>query len=239
MEKELNINVSAIGNELAIRHGDAAPVFVYEGFNRLVHSVQSFIDLVKAKCGTAHCIINYNENFISALADDTVIDRNQDYIFYNFFFSNQFDEFKQVFERQINQKSFIDFLKRREPGEIMDLESLLAAIQNFRYVTNIAGDFSYDDNNNYTFMVKIGDAESTVKIPQYISANLEVYNDSKFFQSIEIEVEVVKPRSESERLAFTLKCPKLSKYLREAMLHEVEIMKNNLDGYLIVAGQWQ
>jgi len=239
MEKETPINVTPIGSELVLRHGEAAPVFIYKGYNHLVHSVVSFIALVKSKCGKEHAIINYNDKFISALADDTIVDRKQDYIFYNFIHSDQFNEFKQLFDRSLNQKNFIDFLKRREPGEIIDIEQLLAAIQGFKYVMNIAGDFSYDDNNNYTVMIKVGDMEHSLKIPQYIAANIEIYNESKFFQLVEIELEIIKPKSEGEKPVFTLKCPKLSKYLREAMLHEVEIMKNNLDGYLIVAGQWQ
>ena len=238
MEKEFNLNVTPNGQDIVVRHGEAPKVFVYDGFKYLVHCAESFVELVKAKCPSKNCIVSYSGAKISALADDTVIARKQDYIDYSFITSDQFNEFKAVLDKPLNQKQFIDFLKRREPGDISDIESLLVAIQKFKYVLNISGDLAYDDNDNYTFAIKIGDAEGTVKLPQYVMANIEVFNEAKFFQFMELELKVIKPRSESEKLMFMLECPKLSRYLRSAMLREVEVVKKGLEGYLIVAGQW-
>ena len=127
-------------------------------------------------------------------------------------------------------------MRRREPGEIDNIENLIASIQNFKYVTNITGDFTYDDRNNYTFAFKIGDAEGTVRLPQFITANLEIFNESELLQSIEIEIEVQKPKNEGDKLAFLLHCPKLSRYLKTAVEYEIDFVKNELDGYLVVAG---
>ena len=136
----------------------------------------------------------------------------------------------------MGQKAFIDFLRRREPGEIENSDFLIAAIQNFKYVTNITGDFTYDDRNNYTFAMKVGDAEGTVKLQQIVIANIEVFNESEFIQVMEIELEVQKPKNEGEKLAFLLHCPKLSRYSKKAVDNEIEVVKAELDGYLIVAG---
>lgn len=234
---EQKINITPEGNEMTIRTGAAERIYEYNGFNRKVHSVDSFVRMVQAKCGKENCVISYNDGEISALVDDTIVDREQDFIRYAFVASEQFVEFKSVFDKTMTQRDFIKFLQRREPNEITDLEQLLASIQQFKYVTNIVGDANYEDNNNYTFAFKMGDAEGTVRLPQYIMANLEIFNESKFFQFVELELEVNKPRSESDKLTFTLRCPKLSRYTRQAMLHEVEVMQKGLPGYLIVAGE--
>ncbi len=128
-------------------------------------------------------------------------------------------------------------LQRREAGEITAVEELMAALQNFKFVTNIAGDFSFDDRNNYTFAIKIGEAEGTVKIPQMILVNMEIFNESDYIIPVEVEIEVVKPRSESEKVLFQLSCPKLPRYKQEAVAAEIAKLHMELDGYLIVTGK--
>lgn len=115
-------------------------------------------------------------------------------------------------------------------------ELLLFNIQNFKYVTNIEGDFSQADNSNYTFMIKSKDGEGTVKIPQFINAKIEILNESDFFQSLEIEIEVYKPKEPGEAPGFKFSCPKLERYLKAAVDHEIETLKQQMDGYLIITG---
>ena len=232
------INVTPVGDTLIIREGQAPKIYEYGGFKYTADSKASLIALVQSKSVKANCVIAYNESGFKAILDDKVIDRNQDSIYYGFKKSQQYQEWKNILEngQVLGQKNFIDFLRRRELGEIDNTDCLMAAIQNFKYVTNITGDFTYDDRNNYTFAMKVGDAEGTVKLPQIMTANIEVFNDSEFIQTMEIELEVQKPKNEGEKLAFYLHCPKLSRYSKKAVENEIEVVKDELDGYLIVAG---
>jgi hypothetical protein len=235
-EKQINVNPS--GEVLVIREGEAAPIYVYKGFSYMADSTDSLISLVKAKGAKANVIVAYNDAGIEVILDDTVVERKQDRLAYKFKNSIQFEEWEKILTRgcSLDQKEFIKFLQRRETGEIDNIESLMASIQQFKYVTNIAGDFTYDDNNNYNFAIKIGDAEGTVRLPQFIFAKIEIYLESGLVQTMEIEMEVIRPRGEGEKPMFNLSCPKLSRYLQEAVDYEIKKLKKELDGYLIVAG---
>ncbi len=234
----LNINMES-GNELVVRHGDAQSIFEYNGFSYDAYSTDSFVDLVKSKACKPNCVVAYNDAKMVAILDDKIVDRNQDRVTYAFIKSLQYKEWQEILESggTFDQRSLIKFLQRREDGEIDDIEYFIGMLQNFRYVTNIQGDFSQADDQNYTFMIKVGEQEGSIKIPQVIYLNLEVFNESKFTQRIEIEVEVYKPKSEGEKPAIRFTCPKLQRYLKAAVDHEIEQLKASLDGYLIVTGR--
>lgn len=238
MSKDQQINVTPLGDTLIIREGAAAPLFNYDGFRYTANSTPALIALVKSKSVKENCVIAYDEKGFKVILNDQIIERCQDRIAYEFQKSLQYEEWEQILERGyvFDQKSLIDFLKRRDTYEITEVEQFIAALQNFKFVTNITGDFSFDDRNNYTFSIKVGDAEGTVKLPQIVLVNLEIFNESEYFQLIEIELEVKKPKGEGEKPLFALACPKLSRYLKAATDNEIERVKQELDGYLIVAG---
>jgi hypothetical protein len=116
------------------------------------------------------------------------------------------------------------------------MDELLFAVQNFRYVTNIEGDFTFADRNNYTFNIKVNEAESTVRIPKTLNVSLEIFKDSGFIQTMEVEIEVHRPKDQTEKPGFLLSCPKIDRYLDVAKQHEVARLLDSLPGYLIIAG---
>lgn len=231
-------NITTTGDALTVRHGEAPKPFVYDGFKHTADSTDSMIALVKSKGMQPNVVIAYSEKGIKAILDDTVKDRSQDRINYEFKYSQQYQEWEKILTKgsAFDQRDFIKFLQRREPDEIEGIESLIANLQNFKYAINTAADFSRADDQNYTFMIKIGEVEGSVKLPQFLTANIEIYNESKFIQPIELELEVYKPKSEGEKPLFGLTCPKLQRYLKAAVNFEIEHLKNELEGYLIVAG---
>lgn len=235
---EVQVKVEGLkGNEVVVRQGDAERIFQYKGFSYAAYSTDSLIALVKSKGSAANSVIAYDEKGVKVILDDTVIDREQSRIGYGFRKSSQFEEWEEVLAgAAVDQKSFIKFLQRREEGEVAEIEALMAALQNFKFVTNIAGDFTFDDRNNYTFAYKIGDAEGTVRFPQMLIANIEIFNESGLIQPMEIEIEVIKPRNESEKPVFCLSCPKLERYKRQAVDNEIDKIKTELAGHLIVTG---
>lgn len=237
-EEKNQINITPAGEQLVIRKGEAPKIFVYDGFCHTADSTDSLISLVRAKGNQENVVIAYNESGIKAIMDDSVQERSQDRVNYAFKFSQQYEEWKTILTRGevMDQKEFIKFLQRREPGEVENFEHLIACLQQFKYVTNIAADFSRADDQNYTFMIKIGEAEGSIKLPQLITANIEVYNESGFVQPMELELEVHKPKSEGEKPLFALTCPKLQRYLKAAVNFEIEHLKGELKDYLIVAG---
>lgn len=236
--QEKTFNITTNEREIIVREGRAPEVFQYNGFQYRADSTPALIALVKSKAVKENCVIAYTETGFKVILDDTVTNRRQDRVDYSFKNSLQYDEWKDILESGLmfNQKQFIDFLRRREPGEVEDIDSLIASIQNFKYAQNITGDFTFDDRNNYTFAFKIGDAEGTIRLPQYLYVNIEIYKESGFIQKVELELEVQKPKSEGEKLLFALTCPKLQRYQKLAVENEIDTVKNELDDYLIVAG---
>jgi hypothetical protein len=105
-------------------------------------------------------------------------------------------------------------------------------------VTNIEGDFSFEDRNNYTFNIKVleSKAEGTIRIPKTFEARIELLNGSGFVQNIEIEVEVSRPKDQNEKPGFKLSCPKFNKYWNLAKKNEFTKLTELLPGYLIVLG---
>ncbi|CQR73336.1 hypothetical protein SOV_51190 [Sporomusa ovata DSM 2662] len=237
-DKQEQFHITTTGEGLTVRHGKAPEIFVYDGFNYTADSTDSLIALVRSKGNQPNTVIAYNENGIKAILDDTVKERIQDRINYAFKLSQQYEEWEKILTKgsAFDQRDFIKFLQRREPGEIEDIEFLIGNLQNFRYAINTAADFSRADDQNYTFMIKIGEVEGSVKLPQFLTANIEIYNESEFIQAVELELEVYKPKSEGEKPLFGLSCPKLQRYLKAAVEHEIERLKCELEGYLIVAG---
>jgi len=238
MSDDKQINITPKGDILEFRTGEAKQLYQYDGYQYTAESTESLITLVRSKGSEENTIIAYTDGGIKVILDDTVITRDQDRLKYNYKYSQQFEEFRSILEKGVvfEQKQFIDFLRRREPGEINGQDMLMAAIQSFKFSSIISGDFTYDDQDNYICSFKIGDAEGTVKIPQLITANIEVFNESDFVQTVELELEIKKPRDQSEKPLIALTCPKLPRYLQKAMDHEIETVENELEGYLIVAG---
>lgn len=234
MEMKNVVNVE--GNELTIREGIAASVYEYGGFQHRAYSTDSFIKLVNAKADKLHCVIAYHDTGMKAILNDTVVDRDQDTVSYEFRKSLQYLEWKEILEGVVmTQKGFIKFLQSREKDEI-DIELLLFNVQNFKYVTNIEGDFSQADHNNYTFMIKSKDGEGKVKIPQFLYPQIEIFNESGFMQTVEVELEVYRPKDPTEVPGFKFTCPKLARYLKKAVEHEIETMRTGLPDYLIING---
>ncbi|GHV50307.1 hypothetical protein FACS1894216_02250 [Synergistales bacterium] len=245
--KEINhpfvelLEIKPDGGELIIRTGDAPTVFdPYAGFQYTALTPKSFVELVRAKGKQEHAVIFMHGGGFSAILDDTVTDRPQDVINYGFAFSTQFEEWREVLTNDgdaFKIKELADFLKRREPCEIMDADKFLYAVQNFKYVSNITGDFTFDDRNNYVFSIKVNDAEGTVRFPAVINAYIEIFRGSGFVQDIPIEVEIVKPKNPGEEPLFLLSCPTFERYRVKAAEREFEELRNELDGWLVAEGQ--
>ena len=235
---KMTVNLNGEQKELIVREGEANQEFQYTGFHYQAHSTEAFVSLVKAKASRENAVIGYIENGMHAIVDDTVQDRRQDTISYQFLNSQRFLEWGDILSAKgitLNQKMFLNFLKRRDKDELPNLEELIFSVQNFRYVTNISGEASYEDGNNYVFGIKVKDAEGTTTLPKSIYPKIQIYKESDFVAAMEIEIEIVKPRDAGEGLGFVLSCPKFERYVEEAQAYEVEKMKKELDGYLVVA----
>lgn len=239
MEK-LEVNVNGEQKELIIREGEANPQYQYDGFSYFANSTDSFVRLVKAKASKENAVIAYTDTGMHAILDDTVKDRPQDKLEYRFTHSQQFKEWGAILSEKgvtLGQKDMLNFLKRREKEELDNLEELLLSVQNFRYVTAISGEAAYEDGSNYVFGIKVKDAEGTTKLPKLLHPCIQIFNESLYDAFVEVEVEVIKPRDAGEGIGFKLSCPKIDRYITAAVEFEVESMKKELDGYLIVAAR--
>lgn len=233
------VKVIPEGKELIIRHGDAPEIFTYQGVSYTARSVDAFVSLVKAKGVKERSVVCYTDDSAKAILDDGIVDRPRDTVSLAFANSVRFAEWEGILTKKgsvFDQKGLVDFLSRREPDEVVGIDLFKAALENFKYVTNIQGDFSRVDDHNYTFMIKVGEAEGSVKLPKIIEVNMEIFQESGFFQMMEVELEFLKPKSETEKPLFKLSCPKIGRYREKALEAEIGRMKESLEGYLVVAG---
>jgi len=238
MSNEKQINVTVNGDTLTILEGQANKPYELKGYEYNADSVESLIALVESKGSVKSTVISYNENYVRVILDDTVISHSKDRLSYQYKLSQQCREWFNILTQGVtmDQAEFIKFLQRREPGEIIGIDKLMATLKQFKFVTNITGDFSQTDSSNYTFMIKVGDAEGTIKLPQTFDVHIEILNESSFMQFVEIELEVKKPKSEDEKPKFLLSCPKYQRYYNDAVKAEIEKLKIALPNHLIVAG---
>lgn len=231
------IHIAPAGDRIEIWHGDLPPVHQFRGTDYWLDSTASVVQFVMTKGSIEHTVISYNDAAIKVILDDTVVDRPQDVATYGFTPSQDLVDWKAVFDRPLYQKEFVDFLKRRLPGEVRYVESLIASVQKLKVNTQIVGDYQFDDNNNFTFMFKSQDGEGSVRLPSVVTVWITLLNESDHKASLDVELELRKPTSEKERPTFVLTCPKLPRYMKDAVQHEVKKLKEALPGYLILAGK--
>lgn len=229
------VHITPVGDKVTILHGNIN-VHQFQGTRYWLNSLASVVDLVKWKGSKEHTVIFYNDEEIQVILDDTVMDRPQDKATYGFTHSEPFKEWKAVLGDVLTQKEFVEFLRRRPQGEITEIETLLSTVQRLKLATQIIGDYAYDDNNNISFMFKIGDTEGSAKLPAVLNVTIPLFNESDKVTKLEVELELRKPKAENEKPVFVLTCPKLNRYLKEAADYEVAKLKGSLDGYLILAG---
>lgn len=237
------LKIVPAGETLTLRTGAAPRVldpFDYQGFQYKADSLNAFVTLIKAKATAPdRCVVFYNDGGYHAILDDTVKDREQDVVVYDFKKSVQFGEWAEILEKGeiFGIPAFVRFLQRREPGEVEELDKILFAAQNFKYVTTIDGDFKFDDRNNYVFAVTVNDTGTTVRLPQTMLATVEIYKDSGWKQCVEVELDIHKPKEAGQPPAITLLCPKFARYLEKAKEQQHAELVNRLDGWLVVAGK--
>ncbi len=208
----------------------------FTGTNYKLGSINAAINLVRAKGSLKQTVIFYNNTKVEIILDDSIMGRNQDKAFYTFGYSDSFQEWADILNKQLSQKEFVDFLKRRPAEELSVTEPLLAQVQNLRLMTQIIGEYQYDNDDNTVFMFKTKDGEGKAKLPKSIILGMAIFRDSELFTLVELELELKKPKSETEKPLFIVSCPRLKQYIREAADYEVDIMKKALPEHLILAG---
>jgi hypothetical protein len=231
---------NTVGDCLNIREGKAPEIFQYEGFNYSAHSTDSFCRLLKAKAvDIPSAAVFMKDSGFHAIVDTSVVDRPQDTITYDFRYSVRAKEWMRILTEGMTftVREMIDFLKCREEGEIEEYEKLLYAAQNFRYVLKTEGDFTRDNSQNYVVMIRVGEAEGTLKIPERIYINLELIDGSDYLQSLEIEVDIHRPKDAKDGMpGFHLGCPKFARYLDKAKNREGMVLNQELSEFLVVSG---
>lgn len=240
MSNDTTLHVKTQNDTLVLRTGEAEKIYQYKGYEYYPRTAESFIKLLHAKGNKENSIIFIDDERAIAIMDDTVRDRKQDEVIYGFQLSEAADEWRQALIADdpliIGIKDFADFLKRRPEGEVIEIDKLLYAVQNFKYVTNTAGNFSFEDRNNYTFNIMVNDAEGTVKVPKVITARLELLEASGFVQDIGMEIEVNRPKDPKDKPYFVISCPKFQRYWLDAVRHARETIAAALPDYLIIDG---
>ncbi|MDK2932369.1 MAG: hypothetical protein PWP27_179 [Clostridiales bacterium] len=233
---EVNVNVTPENGVLRIEKADYQ-IHSWNTRRYNITSMDSLIDVVKAKGNKKNSVIFHSDNEVQIIFDDSIQDRPQDIATYHFKKSFEFNDWSKVFGQKLSQKVLVNFLKTRIPGEVEDIENLIANIQKLKIVTEIIGDYQYDDNNNVSFFFKSKDGEGSCYLPKSFNIFIPIFNESDNVSKIEVELELIKPKSENEKPGIILTCPKLERYIKNAVDFEIEKMKKALTGYLVLAGK--
>jgi hypothetical protein len=225
--------------DITIRKQTLPIPYVYEGQQYTMASIEAIAQLVKTKGSREHTVIIYSENGIKAVLDDTVQHRRQDTAKFVFEDSDEWKEWNRFASKpQISQKDFVDFLRKREKFEVLNVDGLMAKIQNLKIATEIVGDFNYDDNNNVSVMLKIKDKEQAIKLPREIEIFIPLFRNSVDNFPLKFDLELFKPKAENEKPYFTLACSNYDKIRRRAIEAEIEKLENLLSEYLILTGKF-
>ena len=232
---EMKVNVTPAGDHVLVQTMELQE-YIDPGFHYALKSIQSVIDLVKTRGTRELSFLFYTDKQIQVLLDDQVTKRQKDTAVYYFEASDLLQEWKTVIGgNTLDQKKFIEFLKRRD-NELAEVEALISSLQTLKLASEIRFDGDYDDRNNYNFAIKVKDFEGNTKLPNMLTIHIPLINESDFVQDIEIELEVIKPTGEGQKPLFVMTCPKFDRYWKQAVKHEIEVLKKALPGYHILAG---
>lgn len=237
VDKPINLNVPEGTTDINIAYEEKATRRLVQWNPRdyTFNSVQSFADFVVAKCEEGKAVIVYNDGYIKAVMDETVQDRPLEYATYKYKKSLAFIEWSKALGTRLTQKEFVKFLKSREPNE--NVENLIMQFSKLNLVTSIIGEYHQDDNGNLTFAYKeTTGQEGVASIPNRIIIDIPLLNESEFTQEMEIEIELIRPKSEDDKPMIILTCPRAELYIKRAVENEVEKLKEELIGYLVLAG---
>lgn len=202
-------------------------------------SMSAVIDFVERKGTVENTVIFYNNSDVRVILDDSIQDRPLDQAIYPFNLSDQFKNWNEVFGRGMNQKKLADFLRRLELDELPDRDMLVANVRKLQVITEIKGDYEYDEAGNVSVVYKESNGrEGLMALPSLIEPYVPILNESEYESSIEVELELIKPKSEDEKPAIILTCPKKDLYIKDAIEYEVDRLKKALPDYLILAGSW-
>jgi hypothetical protein len=231
------INIVTDGGDVNVRHGNLPDIYMYKGYQCSVRNLDSLIELVRRKGNSNVSVIFYNDTGVHVVMDSFEEERPQDTATLKFRNSDEYQEWAQIIGQRINQKTFVDFLRRRPEGQVEDIESLLAAAQKINFATTITGEASYEDTNNVTFVFKMGDVEGSARLPRILIISMPLIHGSDSIMDMEVEMEFVKPKADNEKPYFVLTMPKYDRYWREALEYEIEKLKEELPGFLILEGE--
>lgn len=224
--------------ELVVRHGQAPNIFQYNGFQYAVDTTTSFINSVLKLANKDTAVVAYQkeELRVFAVLDANVQDRPQDGISLQFKISRELKSWLSVCDARIDQKALVKFLEVQKASGL-DVDLLIGSLKQLKFMTQTTGDYSFDDNNNYTFSFKVGDAEGIAKIPAQIVVKLPILMDGTLVTDVTFEIEFLKPKAENEKPGFVITCPLLQAIKDQAVDEELSEIHKHLDGFLIVAGK--
>ena len=236
MEK-LEVNLMGDQKELSVRTGQAPDIFVYKGFTHETTTTDSFVSALKRFGTQENTVMAADGDRIHAIVDCTVEGRPQDTIKQKWAPSAEALRWKDVIGKKMIQAQFVKFLERETRlNSLPVLELLLAQLKTLKVNTQIIGDYSMDDRNNFTFMYKTGELEGTTKIPALIQIPMPLIDDGRI-ETVDIEIEFYPPQNAGDKPQFAMICPTWADLVQESVDFEVEQIRKALPGWLLLNGR--
>lgn len=232
---KLELTIAGDQRELTIRDGQAAPPYVYNGFNYKTTDTDSFVAAV-SRFGGKNTVMAANGGKIKAIVDCTIVDRDQSTITQEWALSKELIRWTEVLDKRIDQQKFIKFLERElRLFDSVQLQNLLAQLKTLKISTQIMGDYSMDDRNNYVVMYKTANGEGTSKIPAYLELAFPLIDGGRE-ELIGIEIEFIQPSQPGEKPMFGLTVPGWKDLVQQSIDYEVDCIRTRLPGWLLIKG---
>ena len=236
MEK-LEVNLMGDQKDLSVRTGAAPDIFVYKGFNYETTTTASFVAALKRFGTKENTVMAADGDRIHAIVDGGVQGRPQDMIKQKWAPSAEALRWVQVLNKKMIQTQFVKFLERETRlNSLPVMEHLLAQLKTLKVNTQIIGDYSMDDRNNFTFMYKTGEMEGTTKIPALIQIPMPLIDDGRI-ETVDIEIEFYPPQNAGDKPQFAMICPTWADLMQESIDFEVEQIRKELPGWLLLKGR--
>jgi len=236
-EQNINITPKDDGVKIINESYHQHQVHDWNPKNYKLNSIKAIVDLVKTKGDKKNTVVLYDEVGIDVILDETIQNKPLDHCVYRYCFSLQFADWNKVFTIPFSQKQAVEFLRSRTPGEVEDIDSLIANIANIKVATTIVGDYSDDDEGNIVAMYKEDNGkEGRLRIPKEINVTMPIFKETIRCNMI-FEVKLIKPRNQEEKPKIVFNCCRKDYYIQEAANVEIMKLKEGLEGYLILSGR--
>ncbi len=139
-------------------------------------------------------------------------------------------------EKSFYQKDFVTALETF-PECLSDIESLIPSFEKLKMDTQIDFESNVDDRD-LVFIYKEKTGSQTGRIPKEIELTLPFFEGSEKSINVKVTLEVKLPKSQEEKVLFTIKDPRYKRTKRDALEAETTAISGSLKDWTFIHGDY-